>query len=59
MYVIKRTDHGGGYVAKPGSRSSYTRDFAKARRYPTKEEAERDLCKENEIILEAYHVANR
>jgi hypothetical protein len=55
MYVLKRTEQGGGYVAQPGSRSSYTRDIAKAQKFRTKEEAERERCKENEVIQEVRH----
>jgi hypothetical protein len=49
MYVLMRTD--GAFVAREGSQSSYTKDLRKARRFPTKEAAERDRCVENERIL--------
>lgn len=52
-YILKRTDQGGGYVASPGLRCSYTRAIARARRYPTREAADADRCPGNEIILEA------
>ena len=52
QYVIKRTDQGGGYVAVPGSKKSYTRDILKARKFPSREAAEADRCVENEIVLE-------
>lgn len=48
MYVLIRTDQGGGYVAKPGHRSSYTPRLEDAKKYPTKEAAKRDACPENE-----------
>ncbi len=51
MYVLKRMDQGGGYVSKPGSRSSYTRNVAQAQKYSTREEAEGNRCVENEIIV--------
>lgn len=53
-YLLKRTDQGGGYVAPSGSSSSYTRNPLRARRYPTKEQAERCRCPENEVIVN-YH----
>ena len=59
MFIIKRTDQGGGYVADPRTTggSSYTRYPARARRYPTMEAAERDRCPGNEIIIDAGHVS--
>ena len=50
-YVIKRTDQGGGYVAKRGMKESYTKDIGKVRVFATLEEAERSLCIGNEIIV--------
>jgi hypothetical protein len=49
-YVIKRTDQGGGYVAPPGSAKSYTRNLAKARKFTTREEADKNRCVENEVV---------
>ena len=49
-YVLKRTDQGGGYVALPGSRKAYLKSILSARRFDTREEAERERCEENEII---------
>lgn len=51
MYVIKRTDQGGGYVAKSGLMHSYTRQISLVRRFATIEEAESNRCPENEIIV--------
>jgi len=48
VYVLKRTD--GKYVAKPGRHNSYTNSFTNARKFRTKEEAEKDRCIENEYI---------
>lgn len=50
-YVLIRTDQGGGYVARPGSKSSYTLKLQQACVYPTKEAAELDSCPENEIAV--------
>lgn len=50
-FVLQRTDQGGGYVTPPGSHKSYTHDLTKARIYPTREEADRDRCKGNEIVV--------
>lgn len=58
-YIIERTDQGGGYVAKPGSNSSYTHRLEDARVYPTREAAERDRCPGNEAIRELREVFSR
>ncbi len=52
MFIIKRTDQGGGFVAKPGNGASYTFHLARARKYQTIEEAKADLCPENEVIID-------
>jgi len=52
MYVIQRTDQGGGYVAKPGSAHSYVRFIKNARKFSTKEEAENDRCPQNERVIQ-------
>lgn len=49
MYVIKRTD--GVYVARPGSRSSYTPKLQDAQVFNTRAEADRARCPGNEIIV--------
>lgn len=51
MYVIRRTDQGRGYVARPGSRHSYTRSLSKARFFPTREEADGNRCSNNEVVV--------
>jgi hypothetical protein len=51
-FVLKRTDQGGGYVALPGSKHSYTKKLEQARQYPTKDAAEGDRCPDNEIVLD-------
>lgn len=49
MYVLKRTDQRGGYVAKPGSKNSYTRNPVKAQRFASLGEARANSCPENEV----------
>ena len=49
MYVIRRIDQGGGYVAKPGNGASYTLNVLKARTFSSEAEAVRDKCG-NEVV---------
>ena len=56
MYVIRRTDQGGGYVAPPGSHSSYTKKLERARIFPTKEAADAECCPENEVAVPVAHL---
>lgn len=49
MYVIERTDQGGGWVSAPGSEHSYTHDLRKARVYRKLKEAMNDRC-DNEVV---------
>ncbi len=58
MYLLKRTDQGGGFVAKAGHRTSYVPCLCYAKVFKTKEEAERDRCKENEVIVEMESILN-
>ncbi len=51
MFVIKRTDQGGGYVAPAGSKHSYVRNLQHARAWPTREAAEAERCPGNEVIV--------
>lgn len=51
VYVLKRTDQGGGYVAPEGSLKAYTNKPGKARRFASFEEANRNRCCENEIAI--------
>ena len=53
MFALKRTTDG-KYVAKPGSKDSYTKYLQHARIFRTKEEAERDRCPGNERIVEVF-----
>lgn len=43
MYVIKRIEDG-KFVAKVGSKSSYTNALQNARKFATREAAEADCC---------------
>lgn len=49
MYVIKRTDQGGGFVSKPGSAYSYNRTLRMAWIFDTREKALAQCCPYNEI----------
>jgi hypothetical protein len=51
MYIIRRTDQGGGYVARPGSQNSYTHTLHNVRRFSTREAAERKRCPGNEVVV--------
>lgn len=50
MYLLRRTNQSGGYVAKDGHKSSYVKDLQNARKFKTIEEAEKERCVENEVI---------
>jgi hypothetical protein len=50
-YLLKLTDRRGGYVARPGHSTSYTNSLKHARRFATIEEAERERCQDNEVIV--------
>lgn len=49
-YVIRR--HDGQYVAKQGSKKSYTRLLQNARVYSTYAAAMADRCPDNEYVVE-------
>lgn len=59
MYLLKRTDQGGGYVSKPGLKEAYTTNLDKVRIFTSKEDAERNRCIENEIIIPLSDLAER
>lgn len=48
MYIIKRTDQGGGFLATPGSAHSYTHNLAYAQGFRTRDDALAQCC-ENEV----------
>lgn len=51
MFVIKRLPDG-AYAAPPGEQHSYTKQLQRARTFGTREAAERELCPENEVVVE-------
>lgn len=51
MFILVR-NHDGKYVAGPGSASSYTKSLRDAWKFPTRDEAERNRCTENEHVAE-------
>lgn len=59
MFVIKRTDQGGGYLAMPGSQNSYTKKLEEARTFPTRQQAEKERCPGNEIVIPLNELLNR
>ncbi len=53
MWVLRRTDQGGGYVADMRkSNSSYVRSVKRAKLYNTREEAVTDSCQANEVPID-------
>lgn len=50
MFVLKRIDKGGGFVAPAGGYCDRLKD---AREYETREEAERDK-QHNEVVVDVY-----
>jgi len=51
MFLLKRTSKGGGYVGKPGHKSSYVKNLKYARKFQTIEEANDHRCEQNEVII--------
>jgi len=49
MFIIMK---GAAFVAKPGSCGSYTRSLPLAHKYATREEAEKNVCPENERVVD-------
>jgi len=58
MYVIKRSDQGGGYVAIEGSKHSYTKTLNNAQIYSQSKNAERNCCN-NEYVLSVHDILKR
>ena len=50
MYIIRRINSWGGYVAPEGSVRSYVVSKHQARRFATREAAEKDRCPINEVV---------
>lgn len=51
MYVIQRTDQGGGFLAPSGSHNAYTHNLQVAQTFTTKEKAEANCCPGNEVVV--------
>jgi hypothetical protein len=49
MWVIKRTDQWGGWLAIPGSQNSWTKALQLARTFETREHAQAECCPGNEV----------
>ncbi len=58
-YIIERLDQGCGFVALPGSKHSYTQNPLKARKFDTIEKARRELCVENEVVVNLWELVYR
>lgn len=56
-YVLKRT-HDGAYVARSGSKSSYTRRIEQAAVFATLKEATRNRCG-NEVVVDLVELRER
>lgn len=53
LYLVKRTDQGGGYLTPPGSQHSYSQSLRQARTFLTREAAEAECCEnERAVALE-------
>ena len=59
MYVLWRTDQGGGWVRPPGSEKAYTRVLQNARVYGTREEAEGDACGNEQVQTVEWAMGQR
>ena len=47
IWIVRRLDQDGGYLAPPGSEGTWTKDARKAQRFTTRE-ASAAVCCENE-----------
>ncbi len=56
MYVIMRQD--GMYVAPPGQEKSYTAFLQNAWAFVSKDEARRNCCDANEVVLDVREILN-
>ena len=52
MYVIKKTDQGGGFLAPSGRKETYTYDVSEARVFRSLEKANNEKCQLNEIVVD-------
>ena len=51
MYVIKRTDQGGGYLGHAEDGHTWTKHLQRAIVFSSREAAEKNCCPENEIAV--------
>lgn len=58
MYLIKRTDQGGGYVSTPDSEKSYTHRIENAQVFLSRSVADSQRCKGNEVVVELESLIN-
>lgn len=58
MYLIKRTDQEGGYATPPGSKNSYTYYIEKAQIFLSRDVADSQRCKDNEIVVDLEPLLN-
>lgn len=54
MYVIQRSD--GKFVTHPGERSSYTLLLQNARVFDSREAAAKELCPDNERVVQVMEL---
>lgn len=52
VFIIKRTDQGGGYLLPRGSRKAYTPRRDRAWRFASYEAADAERCRGSEIVVE-------
>jgi len=53
-FIIERTDQGGGMVAVPGSKHSYTNKLSEAWKFTSRELADRQRCPDNEVVVNLF-----
>lgn len=57
MFVIRRTDQKGGFVAPSGSATSFVRRPEDARHFRTAQDADMNRCAGNEVTVQCPHCA--
>tara|TARA_R110000824_G_C14848812_1_gene639850 strand:+ start:54 stop:239 length:186 start_codon:yes stop_codon:yes gene_type:complete len=59
MYIIERIDQKRGYVAPEGSDRTYVHDARHAKIFATREDAEKNRCPENEVLVRIFPTSTR